>query len=407
MSTIDASCVASPPSPRRKPGVASDSRKHESLNGSSLKTPGFRRGLTRRKKLAPPGLSLMTTPFSLHVSIRALALFTAASLAGCGDTSDPVPNKPGTTTVAPSTSSPTTPSSLTLEQFHKALSSRNPNYTGTGQLELVEGQPFVVRLENANVSDLSPLRGMPLKLLQLTGNPVSDLSPLKGMPLDGLYLDDTQVLDLSPLKDMPLRELDLTRVRATDLSPLKAMPLAALMLEETKVTDLSPLKGMPIRRMSLSKSPVSDLSALSGMPLELLNLLGCPVVDLRPLDGIPLNTLWLSSTPVSDLTPLSRSPLQSLTIFNTRVTDLTPIASLKLKRLHIGQTQIKDLTPLGRMSLERLIFNPNTIEKGLQVIRDMPSIFELGLEFDENTATEKIMRPAEFWRLYDAGAFKR
>ena len=51
------------------------------------------------------------------------------------------------------------------------------------------------------------------------GSQVSDLSPLVGMPLEGIRLDGTLVSDFTPLKDMPLKTLilDFKPERDTEL----------------------------------------------------------------------------------------------------------------------------------------------------------------------------------------------
>ena len=46
-------------------------------------------------------------------------------------------------------------------------------------------------LNNTQVTDLSPLKGLPLTVLGLRNTQVTDLSPLEGMPLEVLYLDNT------------------------------------------------------------------------------------------------------------------------------------------------------------------------------------------------------------------------
>src|SRR5207253_99683 len=61
------------------------------------------------------------------------------------------------------------------------------------------------------VSQLEPLRGMPLTTLSLAGcGSVWDLSPLQGMPLKRLYLTDCNAPDLTPLQGMQLIEISLT-----------------------------------------------------------------------------------------------------------------------------------------------------------------------------------------------------
>ena len=70
---------------------------------------------------------------------------------------------------------------------------------------------------------------------------------------------------------------------------------------------------------------------------------------------------------------------------------------MSIQRLHIGQTPVLDLTPLAETELTRLIFTPARITKGLEIVRNMASIREIG------TTLEKRMRPKEFWGLYDKG----
>ena len=94
---------------------------------------------------------------------------------------------------------------------------------------------------------------MPLTSLILRETPVSDLSPLKGMPLTRLYFGfGTPIKDLAPLAGMPLTELCLGGTPVSDLSPLKGMPLTLLVCDRTLVSDLSPLKGVPLEARDLS-----------------------------------------------------------------------------------------------------------------------------------------------------------
>src|SRR5262249_42760907 len=112
-------------------------------------------------------------------------------------------------------------------------------------------------IQETSVSDLRPLRGMPLKWLDLYGvRAITDLLPLEGMPLEYLNLTDVRVGGLDRL------------------SSLKA--LRALILEGTGVTDLRPLRGLPLETISLLRTAVTDLSPLQQMPLKVL------VLDYRP-----------------------------------------------------------------------------------------------------------------------------
>lgn len=213
-----------------------------------------------------------------------------------------------------------------------------------------------------------------------------------------LYQQST-VEDLTPLKGLPLKYLDLTGTAVKDLSPLAGMPLEQLYLENTQVQDLSPLAGMPLEILRLEQTPVADISPLAGAPLEKLNLYGTQVTDIGAVRGMPLNTLWLTDTRVRDLRPRVRDlrplegmHLESLDLHGTPVKDLSALRGmLSLKRLEIAESEVTDLSPLAGLRLERLIFTPERIEKGIEVVRAMPTLQAIGTSFDT------VQAAARFW----------
>jgi internalin A len=210
-----------------------------------------------------------------------------------------------------------------------------------------------------------------------------------------------KLVDLSPLQGVPFGALDLRGLTMPTIEPLKGMPLKMLGLEDTRISDLTPLAGMKLAKLYLNNTAVYDLTPLSGMPLTELMLVGTKVEDIGPLQGAPLQFLWLNETNVADISPLSKSPLLSLTLHRTKVTDLAPLSNMtSLKRLHIGETGVSDLTPLKGLALERLIFNPAKITNGLEIIRKMGTLTELGLTL------ETRMPPAQFWAMVDHGEVK-
>ncbi|OAI41499.1 hypothetical protein AYO40_00250 [Planctomycetaceae bacterium SCGC AG-212-D15] len=101
------------------------------------------------------------------------------------------------------------------------------------------------------------------------GKQVTDLSPLKGMPLVSLNIVGCdQVRDLTPLQGMPLASLDAFQCHSIrDLSPLKDVPLTTLVVCQCSVDDLTPLKGMPLDHLHIAESRVHDLTSLQGMTL--------------------------------------------------------------------------------------------------------------------------------------------
>ena len=247
---------------------------------------------------------------------------------------------------------------ITSEEVHRRLKKKNPEYASNAQIGIDDqGEIYGVSLRDTNVTDLTSLEGLRLKMLDLYGLSISDLHPLEQLPLH------------------------------------------TLMLENSQVSDLSPLRGMPLRELWLNHNPVSDLSPLRGMKIEKLNLFGTNVTDISVVQSLPLNTLWLRDTGVEDFSPLRGTWLESLDVENTKFRDLKILKGMPLQRLNIAGTDVTDLTPLAEFSLTRLIFTPRRIEKGIDVLRNMSTIRELDVTFREPTR----LTPAEFWKKFDAG----
>jgi len=123
---------------------------------------------------------------------------------------------------------------------------------------------------------------------------------------------------------------------------------------EGKVVDLSPLAGMQLTEFHCGGTLVFDLSPLRGMPLTKLNYGSAPGFDMTPLQGMPLTWLNWSLTPLSDLTPLKGLPLQHLQISAAFVTDLSPIRGMPLAVLYIAESHVADLSPLAGMPIALL-----------------------------------------------------
>ncbi len=254
------------------------------------------------------------------------------------------------------------------------------------------------------LSDLTPLQGMSLEILNCHMNDVRDLSPLKGMPLEVLSVAHTNVSDLSPLREMPLRELYISDTPVPDLSAIKGIPLTKLQCNlMPQITDLSPLTGMPLTILECFVNQISDLSPLKGMQLTELYCSNNSVSDLSPLSGMPLKKLGVPATKVSDLSPLKGAPLTEINCSYTSVIDISPLKGMKLNALIFVSTAISDLSPLEGMELTRVGLSPNKVTKGLDVIRQMKSIKHFATE--KNFKWEEHLPPDEFWKRYDAGEF--
>lgn len=219
-----------------------------------------------------------------------------------------------------------------------------------------------------------------------------------GGEITQIELYGTTVSDLSPLKGLPLNTLGISSCPVSDLSPLAGMPLERLSAQKTQVSDLAPLASTKLRELYLLGSPVSDITALVELPLAKLNLVDTKVTDISAVRGMPLHTLWIGGTDVSNLKALIGKDLVSLDIENTAISDLTPLADMSsLRRLNIADTNVTDLSPLNGLHLVRLIFNPDEIKSGMEAIRTMATLERIGLTFTT------VMPAREFWVKYDTG----
>ena len=195
-------------------------------------------------------------------------------------------------------------------------------------------------------------------------------------------------------------QLDLSNSDITDLSPLKGMPLVSLNLAQTQIEDISPLEGFPLVTLDLTQTQVSDLSVLSKLPLQNLVLGATLVRDLGPLKYRPLNRLDVSYTKVRDLTPLKTMPLIRLDLRGTEVSDLAVLRDMPLKMLLLeGCASVKDFSPLADCKQLELLTVPLTA-RGLESLRQLPKLKRLAVALPEE-GWERATTPEEFWQAYD------
>lgn len=242
-------------------------------------------------------------------------------------------------------------------RIQDTLRKANPDYRGQGVFHEENGEIVAAEFPNCSLRDLSPLKGLTLKILDLSGNPVREIRHLQGMPLNVLWLENTEVVSLSSLSNAKLREL------------------------------------------RLNNSPIESLDGLQGQPLEQLYAVATRIKDIEPLRKSNLRGLWLTDSPVADLSPLAGLPLESLTAHRTLVNDLSFVRKLPvIQRLHIAETLIEDLTPLEGIRLTRLVFTPSRIKRGMEVARRLSNLKEIGVAFDAQR--QELLPPSQFWEQF-------
>lgn len=142
-------------------------------------------------------------------------------------------------------------------------------------LQPLQGMPlkWLGLYQTRGAVKLEPLRNLPLEFLNLTGLPVSDLSVLEDLKsLTWLTLDEMPVSDLTPVRHAPLRILSIRATRVSDLAPLTGMPLEDLNCRESPVSDLLPLRGLPLKSLRFDYQPRRDAAVLQSLTgLERIN----------------------------------------------------------------------------------------------------------------------------------------
>jgi serine/threonine protein kinase len=213
-----------------------------------------------------------------------------------------------------------------VRQVVYRLKERNPGYDGRETHEIRNNSVTVITFSALRVTDLSPLRAFP-KLSQLA--------------CEGAYDEKSQEVRIGEL---------------SDLAPLRGLPLEGINIRMTRVTDLSPLSGMRLRRINFSATRVSDLAPLRDMPIEILEGWESDIHDLSPLSFQKMIWLNVFRTKVSDLSPLAGAPLRGLLTFGARVTNTATLATLtELREVSLDFDAKRDTTTLKSLKfLEKI-----------------------------------------------------
>lgn len=193
------------------------------------------------------------------------------------------------------------------------------------------------------------------------------------------------VSDLSLLAYMPnLKEVYLCQQNITDLTPLEGLPLKTLALCDTPVTDLSPIAELTeLETLYLAGNAATDHSTLVSLKsLQKLNLDCTTADDLEFLTSLQLSELSLGLTVPrdGDWSALStQTQLETLTLWSPNRKTLDVLDDLpKLSRLSIGGWLYEDLSALGELPGLR-VFNAYSGVEDLTGIDGMPNLLTLSV----------------------------
>jgi serine/threonine-protein kinase len=297
------------------------------------------------------------------------------------------------------------------------------------------------------LSDLSPLRGLSLRALNIALCSVSDLSPLAGMPLESLCCGGTEVTDLGPLRGMPLTRLDFWTTPVNDLSPLRGMPLKSLYCEPAAasiprnreilrgIETLGKINGVPAAEFwqRLDAGELTKPGAPSAVPVTRHPSLVTPADDAfcaevaallaeqqvarvvakltelnpkfggklgRKIVGGQVEELYFVSAAVTDISPMrALAKLKSLTCagYPDRISPLSDISALRglqLENLDLTCSRVSDLSALEGMPLRQFYCDPAAavLPANAKVLRSIKTL-----------ETINKLPAAEFWKKVDAG----
>jgi len=176
------------------------------------------------------------------------------------------------------------PAEQQVAAVRRELIQRNSLFDGKVEHKIEDGVVTELKFVTDRVVDISPVRALKglvslkLSATALSGRrgKLSDISPLKGLSLKELELSSTQVTNIEVLRDMPLVNLNLDRVPVSDLSPLTGKVLKSLHIGGTKVKSLSDVPVASSEVIHCHLPQISDKAELQRLGVQFLDLWGVP-----------------------------------------------------------------------------------------------------------------------------------
>lgn len=212
-------------------------------------------------------------------------------------------------------------------------------------------------VDKQEISDLTPLMGLPLLRVTLCQNRITDISPLASCEqLQYLSLEDNDIKNVMPLRALAnLFSLDLSGNPMEGVSPLTVLPrLGALkLLNMPAAFSYSELGTMKLQALNINAPPqevIDDILRMDGMLS--LTIYSLEEVDVGTFASLrKLNYLDLCFANTIDLSRLGELPqLEGLSIAGAHLTGLEGLHTQRqLMRLNIGNVRIDDLTPLAQL----------------------------------------------------------
>lgn len=176
-----------------------------------------------------------------------------------------------------------------------------------------------VMIAAQQITDLSPLAGLPLVKVEFKHNGITDISPLRGMEkLSSVGLNDNPMEDLSPLQTLPqLRFLDLCDANLYAPAVLDGLGNLEFLDLSNRTESWQHIGQRGVRQLKLGWTGLDSLQWLNGVTgLESLEIEHTSVTDLSGIEQhVDITYLRISGCAINDLTPVLQLPeLQTLVI---------------------------------------------------------------------------------------------
>lgn len=135
-----------------------------------------------------------------------------------------------------------------------------------------------------------------LQSLTLTGNKVSDITPLKGLPLQNLWMTNTKVSNLTTVGTLKsLKDLSFNNSGVTSIAALKNNKnLVKVSGYNNKITDLTPIAGLTkLTSIEFSNNQISSVYPLRGLTnLTSISLKNNKISNISHLKSLK-KTTWV------------------------------------------------------------------------------------------------------------------
>lgn len=266
--------------------------------------------------------------------------------------------------------------------------------------ELIDTQSLMEDMINGGIDDISVMTKMKnLKEVFLCMQRITDISPLKDLPIEKLYLCGNQITDFSPIESMEnLTTLCIGNNPASVLPDFRKCPrLLTLYLNNNIYDDLNMLRNTNIGTLNIAETlirnkdfgPLQEMKNLTTLytsnnqkelydtvrklrELTCLSLWGYSVENnLSIIKDMPhLTQLLLGGDTLTNMDGiLQASHLEQLCIDGTAITDLSLLPELpRLRFVKINGNAIKDFSPFLQCELLQTV---SADDRQKKIITDM------------------------------------